>query len=232
MTIELIDKDTSTDMHAKLKATLEERNKTISKRFGYDLPLDVKVKLHHSIGSMKSAIFNSKDDLGVFSGYNDHEDHIHLIFPSAVETIFNDNLDTEIIVLIDYALTKFYICKKYYPESKDFKRYYGFVAESLAKISSGKLKKSMLKLQFKDFDPEERLKKDVELNLILFVLSEVEGLDKIYEHLDNIMEDKDIKKTLLNYYKKTPAEIITPYKQEAEEEHRKLLQRFKPGRRR
>lgn len=227
--VELINGKQEVVEDKKFLAMLEDRNKAVSKWFKYDKPLDVKCMMHSSFGSVKSALFYVKDDLGVFSGFNVGEDFIHCVYPHTVETIFED-LDKEMLVLIDYALVKYYVSKKYFPTEQEMKRYDDFVMEALAKVSSGKIKKDMLKMDFKDFEEDARIKKDVELLMVFFVIMDVEGLDKIYDLLDNIMEDKKIKKTLLNYYKKSVAEIILPYKKEAEEAHRALLNRFKHNR--
>ncbi|MCA9496895.1 MAG: hypothetical protein KC589_08165 [Nanoarchaeota archaeon] len=215
----------------KIKAVVEDRSRIIAKRFGMEVQ-DVEVRLYHNKGALVGNLGPNVESLGIFAGYVDHTNILHLIHPEAVGPVFGDNIDKEISILVDYTLTKFYLCMKYFPNQEDFRLFHKYISDSLADVSSGKLKKNMLSMEFKNYDPERKYKKDIELNMVLFVLREMGGIDSIYAHLDEIMKDMDIKKTLHNAYHKSVLEIIKPYKDEAEANHKALLQRFKPGRRR
>jgi len=214
----------------KIRAIVEDRNKVIAKRF--NLPeKDLKIELHFSKQKLLSEIRNTGDSLGVYCGYLDWTDKIHLIHPSTVTTIFKDNLNKEISIMIDYCLIKFYMCKKYWPEQKGFKLYYKHVSEQLAKISSGNYRENIIKFDMKIFVERKRYTPDKEIAIIFYIMLQKSGLDYIYEHLDKIIEDCDIKKTTFNIYKKSLWDLIAPYQKEIKEEERKLQNAFKIRRR-
>ena len=60
---------------------------------------------------------------------------------------------------------------------------------------------------------------------------EKSGLDFIYSHLDEIIKDEDVTKTIFKIYKKSFSELITQYQKELAEQDKKLAATFKPGRR-
>ncbi len=214
----------------KIKAMVEDRNKIIAKRFKFK-ELDVKAKLHFSRTKLLSEIRNTGDSLGIFCGYLDGEDEFHLIHPHMVKSIFKENLDKEFIIMIDYCLTKFYMCKKYYPEKRMYKVYYRHLTEELAKITSGNFREDIIKFDMKTFIEGKRYSKDKEIAIVLYIMLQNSGLDFIFEHLDKMVEDCDIKKTAFTIYKKSLWDLVNPFQKDLKEEERKLQQKFRPNRR-
>ena len=212
-----------------IQKLVEDRNNSIAKRFNEE-PRDVKVKLFRSKGALVASLGPNGEEMGVFSGYADGADWIALMHPENVEQIFGENLNKEISILVDNCLTKFYLCQKYFPERTDFKMYYKYVSDALAQISAGNFKESIVKFDIKSYFEGRHYKKDSELMMVFYIMLQNSGLDFIYEHLDKIMEDKDIKKTIFTIYKKSFHELVYQIQKTLQEDEKKLQSTFKPGR--
>lgn len=213
----------------RFQKIVEDRNKVISKRFGVEAK-DVGLELYHTTGNLRKKINPNDDLMGVFGGYIDGSDSILLAHPDAVSSIFRDNLDKEMGILIDYALTKFYMCKVYYPEIRDFKLYYKYISEALASITAGNYKEDIIKFDIKTYFEGKRYKKDKELMMIFYIMLQNSGTDFIYSHLNDIVEECDIKKTVFKIYRKSFSELIGTLQKKILEEDKKLHQTFRPGR--
>ena len=213
----------------KMYEIVNSRNLIIAKDFNME-PLDVKVLLLESTGSISSRLGPNGEKLGIFTGYVDGSDEILLINPQAVDGLFT-NLWSEMGVISNYALVKMYLCKKYYPHDSDFKMYHKYISNVLAEIVSDKFKEETVKFDFKMHSPEKIYKKDKELSLVLYLMKKYSGIGFIFEHLDLIMNDLDIKKSIHTIYKKNLDELIKPEKEKILEEEKKLKKTFKPGRR-
>lgn len=204
----------------KVEKLVEDRNNVIAKDFKVD-PKKVKVKLQTSTGALKSSLDPNGDKLGVFGGYVDGSDHILLIHPASVDGLLED-VWKELSILADYGLIKFYLCQIYYPEKDQFKLYYKHVSEALAQVVSGKLNEGIVKFDIKTFFEGKRYTKEQELMIAFYLLQKYSGTHFIFEHLDQIMEEKDIKTTLMKVLKKSLADLIKPEKDKILIEDRKL----------
>lgn len=201
------------DYSKKIGAIVEDRNRSIAKRFGVEAR-DVGVNLYYSADSLRSKINFNGEGLGIYCGYKDGEDVINLVHPNMISTIFGDNLDKQILIMIDYTLVKLYMCKIYYPEKSNFKLFYMYLSDSLARIVSGNFNKESVEFNIKHFSEFKRYKKDEELMMTFFVMSEKASIDFIFQHLNTIVEDENIKKSLMKVYKKEFKELIGLYQKE------------------
>lgn len=100
--------------------------------------------------------------------------------------------------------------------------YYKPVAQVLSEICSGVFKPDITKFDIKIFLEEKRFTKEQELGMVLYIMSEKSGIDFIFEHLDTIMEDKDIKKTVFKIYKKSFNELVSQVQKELIKVDKKL----------
>jgi len=214
----------------KVFEIVKSRNELIAKDFNMK-PLDVTVNLLESTGVISSKLGPNGDKLGIFAGYVDGHDEILLINPKAVEGLFTD-LWPEMGKISDFCLVKMYLCKKYYPEDKDFKMYHKYLSQVLAEVVSGKYKDQTARFDFKMHAPGKFYKKDKELGLVLYLMKKNSGTSFIFEHLDTIMKDLDIKKSVHTIYKKNLDELIKPEQDKIIEEDKKLQQAFNRRRRR
>lgn len=218
------------EVSLKIQKIVEDRNIAIAKRFNSEIK-NINVIIYNSTGSLRVKLNPNDDQMGVYGGYIDGSEEILLAHPSAMQPVYKDNLDKEIIILIDYCLTKFYICKKYFPKNTDFKMYYKYVSEILAQVTSGNYRENIVKFEIKTYLEGKKCKKDKELLMIFYIMLEKSGLDFIYSHLDEIIKDEDITKTIFKIYKKSFSELILQYQKELLDTEKKLAATFKPGRR-
>lgn len=209
-----------TEVKKRYLAIAEDRNKAIAKDFDME-PLNVEFKMYHSRGALVSSLGPNRDSMGVFGGYEDHSDSVAIIHPGAVDGLFTD-LDKGMYELIDYCLVKFYLCKKYYPEERDFRLYHKYVSEVLAQVVSGKFKANLPKFDIKIFSPDKRFNKEQELAMVFYIMLEKSGIKFIFEQLDQIMKDCDIKKTVFSIYKKSYNELIEQVQREIQKEEKNM----------
>jgi len=217
------------DTTNKIFEIVNSRNELIAKDFKMK-PLDLKVKLLESTGAISSSLGPNGEKLGIFSGYKDCTDEILLINPHAVDGLFT-NLWPEMGVITTYALVKMYLCKKYYPNDSDFKLYHKYLSQVLAEIVSGKYKEATANFDFKMHIDGKIYKKDKELGLVLYLMKKNSGISFIFEHLDMIMEDLDIKKSIFKIYNKNLNELIKPEKEKILADEKKLKKTFNRRRR-
>ncbi len=216
------------EINQKIEAIVRDRNPIIAKRFNIE-ELDLTVKLYCSKGELAFKL-DPNGEHSVFSGYVDGSEEILLFHPANAGPIFGENIYREMGILIDYSLTKMYLCKKYFPNRSDFKMYHKYISDTLAKISSGSFSAPIAKFDIKSYSEDKRFKKDQEIIMVFYIMLEKSGLDFIYEHLDEIMKDLDIKKTVFTIYKKSFSDLISQIQRELEQEEKKLLKTFRPGR--
>lgn len=213
----------------KIQKIVEDRNIAIAKRFEIN-EKKVDVKIYNSTSSLRATINPNDDQMGVYGGYIDGTEEILLAHPAAMQPVYKDNLDKELIILVDYCLTKFYISKLFFPETKDFKMYYKYVSEILAQVTSGNYREDIVKFEVKTYIDGKKCKKDKELLMVLYIMLQKSGLDFIYSHLNEIIKDEDITKTIFKIYKKSFSELILQFQKELVEQDKKLAATFKPGR--
>lgn len=218
------------EVSLKIQKIVEDRNIAIAKRFATEVK-NVNVNIYNSTGSLRVKLNPNDDQMGVYGGYIDGTNEILLAHPEAMKPVYKDNLDKELIILIDYCLTKFYISKLFFPENKDFKMYNKYISEILAQITSGNFRENIVKFEIKTYLEGKKCKKDKELLMIFYIMLEKSGLDFIYSHLEEVIKDEDITKTIFKIYKKSFSELILQYQKELLEQDKKLAATFKPGRR-
>ncbi|MFW6285761.1 MAG: hypothetical protein ACOC16_01160 [Nanoarchaeota archaeon] len=205
----------------KVRNIVEDRNKIIAKKFNIE-PLDVNVHLYYVTSQLVSKVGSHDERLGVFSGYVDYEDVINIAHPIAIKPIFSENLDKQLSIMIDYTLLKMYLCKIYYPKEEDFKLYYKYLSDVIAKLISGNYVTSWIEYEILKYNENLRYKKDLELLMILYVMLEKSGYDFIYSNLDTFFKDCNIKKSIMKIYKKDYKELINLYKKEKLQEQKEL----------
>jgi len=218
------------EVSLKIQKITEDRNIAIAKRFECDAK-NVDVKVYNSTGSLRVRLNPNDDQMGVYGGYIDGTEEILHAHPAAMQPVYKDNLDKEIIILVDYCLTKFYVSKIYFPKTTDFKMYNKYISEILAQVTSGNFREDIVKFEIKTYLEGKKCKKDKELLMVFYIMLLKSGLDFIYSHLDEIIKDEDITKTIFKIYKKSFSELILQYQKELVEQDKKLTATFKPGRR-
>jgi hypothetical protein len=222
ITIETIpEKKADEETNFKVRSIVQDRNQAIAKKFGTE-PLDVKVNLYYSTSKLVDRVGTHDERLGVFSGYVDYEDVINIAHPIAVSPIFGDNLDKQLGVMVDYTLVKMYLCKIYYPEASDFKLYYKYLSDILARVISGNFVKDWIEYEVYNYNENKKYKKDVELYMGLYVMLEKSGTDFIYSNLNVFFEDCNIRKSVMRIYKKEFRELVKLYQKEKQTENKDL----------
>jgi hypothetical protein len=208
------------ELDFKYEQILEDRNNAIAKRFGME-PLDVTLKFYLSRGALASTLDPNGDSMGVFSGYVDCSDEILITHPVSTTGLFDD-VEKETQILLDRCLFRFYLCKKYYPEPNQFRMFHKYSSEVLSALFSGKFQAEIILFDIRHFSEEKKYKKDKELEMVLYIMNEKSGFSYIMEHLDKIMEDMDIRKTLFTIYKKTFNELVGTYQKEVQQQQREI----------
>lgn len=216
--ITIPDKKEDESISYKFKKIVEDRNQAISKKFKMDA-LDVDLKLYYSAGALRNVLDPNGDHMGVFSGYKEGENSIHLVHPDSVIGLFDD-IDKELNMLIDMNLIRMYLCKKYYPERSDFRMFHKYIADFFSEIACGKGKMDYFKFDLKVYNENIKPKKEQEVRMSLYLMYEKSGVDFIYENLDIIMEDQDFNKSLFKIYKRSFSDLMSFRKKEIEEKEK------------
>lgn len=204
----------------KFEKILEDRNRAISRLFKEE-PRDVELRFYFSRSQIVAMIDPNGDSMGVLSGYADGSDYIMIAHPLVVQGLLDD-IDKGMLILVDYCLIKFYLCKKYFPQRTDFKMYHKYISDVLSEIASGKFQGDIAKFDIKMFSEERKYKKEQELQMILWIMLEKSGREFIFEHLDKIMKDLDIRKTVFTIYKKSFNELVSQVQKEVLEHEKKM----------
>jgi hypothetical protein len=197
---------------------LDEKNQKIASKFKMT-PEDVTLSFYDSKGALVGSLGPNQNGYGIYSGYVDGSNEIKVLHPHAAEGLLED-IPKEIGILIDFALTKLYLCKKYYPLDKDFKLYHKYLADAVGRITAGNYFEKSCKFDIKMWFAGIKYKKDQELGVALYLMLKGSGLDYIYENLGIIMEDLNISKSVERIYNKPLSELIKPVKEVILEEER------------
>jgi hypothetical protein len=182
----------------------------------------VEVDLYYSTSQLVSKVGSHDERLGVFSGYKDYEDIINIAHPLAIEPIFGENLNKQLYIMADYCLTKMYLCKVFFPNQSDYRLYYRYLSDVVAKLTSGNFLKSSVEYDIKNFTEFKSYKKDIELYMALYVMFEKSGSDFLFENLKIMFDDCDIKKSLMKIYRKEFKELIKLYQKEKFDEKKEV----------
>lgn len=222
ITVETVpEKKEEKEVSEKIKDVVRDRSELVAKYFGEE-PRSVNVKLYFSTGSLKGALDPNDEGLGVFSGYVDGSDDILVAHPSPLEPVFGESLDKQMVVFIDYALVKFYFCKKYFPDRESFKLYYKYLSEYLSSMYSGNFKDSVAEFEIKSFKEDRNYKKEKEVMMAFYVMTQLSGIEFIFENLDKIVKDEDIKKSVKDIYHKELTDLIKQYQRKIEEKEKEM----------
>ena len=204
------------DYFEKAVEIAKKSNEKIAKLFGEKPHEDITFAYYHSAGTISGKIHSEERE---FKGYVDGSKELMIIHPEGGDGLFTD-LWKEMGVLTDFVLVKYYLCQKYFPKREDFKMYYKYVSDMFAQVISGKYPQNIANFEYKMYVPKKKLKKDVELGLLLNFMNQTSGPEFLFSHLDKIMEDCDIRKTVSTIYNKTVDEIMLPLKEKAIEQAR------------
>jgi hypothetical protein len=206
------------DITEKYLTILDKKNQLLAKKFTME-PQNVTLQFYDSKGALVGSLGPNQTGYGIYSGYVDGSNEIKVLHPNAAEGLLND-ISKEIGVLIDFALTKMYLCKKYYPNDKDFKLYHRYLSDAIGRITAGNYHEKSCKFDIKLWFEGIKYKKEQELGVALYLILKASGLDFIYENLDTIMEDLNISKSVEKIYNKPLKELIKPVKETILEEER------------
>jgi hypothetical protein len=214
----------------RMKAIIEDRNKSIAKRFGVE-PLSLEARFYYSKGALAGYLEANKDAFGVFAVYKEGIEQLHFVHPETTAPIFGANLDKQYLILIDYNLVRFYCCKLFYWPPVQFDFSYSYISEALAKIVSGNFQDSIVKTLIKTYVDGRKYPKEQEILMVMWIMFIKSGVDYIFEHLKLMFTEKDIKKTVFTIYKKSFSDIVTQVQKELQEEDKKMKLAFSKTRR-
>ncbi|MEC8220917.1 MAG: hypothetical protein VX028_02495 [Nanoarchaeota archaeon] len=204
------------------KATeiVERKNKEVAKLFGVEPDQNLVASFCDSTGYISSKIGSQERS---FVGYVDYSDEVLIIHPDAVDGLFTD-LWKEMEAITVYSLTKHYVCKNYFPEEDEFRLVHKYISDYVAELVSNKYKESIAKFEFRMYTPGKKLKKDVEVGVVLYMIDSLSGREFLIKNLQSIIDDANMKKTLKTLYNKTLDEMMMPLKEKTIEEDRKIAE--------
>lgn len=206
------------DTTEKYLTILDKQNQIVAKRFKTE-PRDVTLQFYDNKSALVGSLGPNQNGYGIYSGYVDGTEEIKILHPASAEGLLDD-IEKELTILIVNCLTKMYLCKKYYPEDKDFKLYHRYLSDIVARISAGNFHEKSIRFDMKLHFDGIKYKKEQELGISFYLMLKNSGLDYIYEHLDLIMSDLKIGKTIETIYNKPLGELIKPVKAEILEDER------------
>ncbi len=205
------------------KATeiVERKNKDLAKLFGVEKDEDLIASFCDSAGYISSKMQTQERS---FVGYVDYSNELLIIHPDAVNGLFTD-LWKEMEAITTYSLAKHYICKYHYPKDEEsFRLVHKYISDYTAELISDKYKESIAKFEFRMYTPGKKLKKDVEVGVVLYMIDKLSGRDFLIKNLSKIIENGNMKTVLKTLYNKTLDEMILPLKEKTIEEDRKAAE--------
>jgi len=205
----------------KIKLIVEDRNKAIAKSLNSE-ELDVEVQIYASTEKLVSLVATADQRLGVFSGHVNFSKGIVLAHPNTVAPIFGEDIYKDFGVMIDYCLIKYYLCQRFYPEQSQYRLYYKYLTDILARIMTTYFNRKTVEFDIKMFSEFKKYTKAQEIFMALFVISEKKGIDLIMDNLDVLYEDCNIKKSIMKIYKKELKELIKISQEEMIKKERDL----------
>jgi hypothetical protein len=208
------------DQLKKATEIVERRNKEIAKIFNVEVDDNLTVSFCDSSGFISSSIQTQERS---FMGYVDWSEEVLIIHPDAVNGLFTD-LWSEMEVITNYVLAKYYVCKHFYPNQDDFRLVHKYISDYVSELVSNRYKESIAKFEFRMYTAGKKLKKDVEVGVVLYMIEKLSGRDFLIKNLPQIIQDANMKNTLKNLYNKTLDEMMLPLKEKTIEEDRKLAE--------
>ena len=212
--ITIPEKKENLEINKKLQEMIEDRSRVIASKLKVDV-MDINVNLYGDGSKVASIVGRTSDDkLGIFSGYVDYEDKFHMAHPKGIEPIFGENLWKQISIMVDYCLYKFYLCKTFFPKEDDYKLYYKYLTDSVAKLLSGNYNRESVLYEVRHYSNLKKYKKDTELKMVFFVILEKSETSMIIDNLKQFYDDCNIQKSLMKIYKKEFKELVGLYQKE------------------
>lgn len=213
--------------HDMFKEMITQKSNFITKKLGVE-PVDVELILVNSKGKISTFLITTQE-IQFPIAYKEGTNQIMTIHPKMTGQLFQ-NHEEEYSKLIEYALLKMYLNKKYAQESQE-----GFFIkhciELAAQVLSDKYLSKISEFEIKMYTPGKKIKKkEIEIGIFFYLLRENSGVDFIYQNLDTIFKEQDVKTSLHTIYKKNFDDFLLPLKEKLIEEQRKQLELQKKAR--
>lgn len=216
--------------HEMFKTIVEEKNKIITSKMNIEEIKEVELILVNSKSKLSTFLITATE-IPFPIAYKEGTNQIMTIHPKMTGQLFQ-NHEEEYSRLIEYALLKMYIFNKYGKDSNaQMGFFYKYCSETAAQILSDKYLGKIAEFEIKMYTIDKKItKKDIEVGLFFYLLKELSGKDFIYQHLDTIFQDQDVRKSLHTIYKKNFNDLILPLKDKLLEEQRVQLELQKKAR--
>ena len=215
--------------HEMFRKIIEEKNKVITSKMNVEEVEEIELILVNSKSKISTFLITQETQFPI--AYKEGTNQIMTLHPKMTGQLFQ-NHEEEYSKLLEYALLKMYIHNKYGKNSaSQMGFFYKYCSETAAQILSGKYLDKISEFEIKMYTPGKKItKKDVEIGLFFYLLKELSGIDFIYQHLDTIFEEQNVKTSLHTIYKKNFDDLILPLKEKLLEEQRKLQELQKKAR--
>lgn len=215
--------------HEMFRKIIEEKNNIITSKMNIKEIDEVELILVNSKSKISTFLITQETQFPI--AYKEGTNQIMTLHPKMTGQLFQ-NHEEEYSKLLEYALLKMYIHNKYGKDSAtQMGFFYKYCSETASQILSGKYLDKISEFEIKMYTMGKKItKKDVEIGLFFYLLKELSGIDFIYQNLDTIFQDQDVKKSLHTIYKKNFDDLILPLKEKLLEEQRKLMELQKKAR--
>jgi hypothetical protein len=203
-----------------IKNKVNQRLEIISNNFKNEINKDYEIKLHFSLGSLKEQLYLTYDSITTFCAIDLEKKQIHLIHPDSFKKL-SDNMEKNYDYLIDYFLYKIFLSENYKTKTEN-EEFFEMTTEILSKILSNNFQSKIVEFDIKNFKEETKYTKKRETYMILYVLFKTSKENYIFELLEQIYKEANLKKTLEDIYKKNLSEFVTFYQEKLLEEEKKM----------
>ncbi|MFT4244362.1 MAG: hypothetical protein ACMXYB_02805 [Candidatus Woesearchaeota archaeon] len=215
--------------HEMFRRIIEEKNNIITSKMNIKEVDEIELILVNSKSKISTFLITQETQFPI--AYKEGTNQIMTLHPKMTGQLFQ-NHEEEYSKLLEYALLKMYIHNTYSTKSTNqMGFFYKYCSETAAQILSGKYLDKISEFEIKMYSPGKKItKKDVEIGLFFYLLKELSGIDFIYQHLDTIFKEQNVKTSLHTIYKKNFDDLILPLKEKLLEEQRKTLELQKRAR--
>ena len=206
--------------HTMFKEMISVKSQEISKRLQVNEVTEIELILVNSTSKFSSFLVNQTTEFSIAfkeptSAGDEHTRQIMTIHPKMTGQLFQDP-KKEYEMLLDYALHKLYLFEKYGKNANPLAGYFNkYALEMAAQMLSGKFLDKIAEFEIKMYSRGKKFhKKELEVAMLLYIIRENSGKDFIYDNLDTIFTDCDIKKSMHSIYKKNFDDFLLPLKEE------------------
>ena len=211
----------------EVRNIFKEKIKKLEKEFNVKLEEDIKIELFISMREVKENLDTTKDEIVVFSGYQNFKNKFLIIHPKTLYSLYRKTAEKEFSKQIDFILYEYLFEKKYFQKENLNPLDMKIFSKVFSELFSETFVKESCEFEIKFFDEKKFYNKKTLLSMLIYSILKKKEIKFLKDNLDIFFNDLDITKSCQTIFCEDEKYIIKKMKTDLLYVDKKIRTEFK-----